>query len=214
MKTQTLFYDDPYCSSAQAIITSINDNNVTFNKTCFYPEAGGQPGDSGKFDNIRITNTIYENGNNSIIHIFEDVTSLDIGKEGKMILNWDKRYMNMKLHSALHILYLGFIEIHGNAKVRGAIIEHERARLDLEFFNDIQIEAVSDFVNNIISSSCDIITYPDTEKDNIRYWKIQNYPPIPCGGTHIKNSNELSFLNYKVKSKGKQGKRIYISFQE
>ena len=61
---------------------------------------------------------------------------------------------------------------------------------------DIEIlEEVQKRFYELIKTSNKVVTYPDLEKDNYRYWECMNYK-IPCGGIHIDTLNEVG--NVKI----------------
>ncbi len=46
--TQAAFYDDPYRKSMDATVVAVDGAWVVLDASIFYPEGGGQPGDSGE----------------------------------------------------------------------------------------------------------------------------------------------------------------------
>ena len=46
--TQKLFQKDSYLKNCESFIFESSENYLILNQTVFYPESGGQPGDTGK----------------------------------------------------------------------------------------------------------------------------------------------------------------------
>ncbi|WP_225792305.1 hypothetical protein [Oligella urethralis] len=47
---------------------------------------------------------------------------------------------------------------------------------------------------------------------DVRYWECNGYV-IPCGGTHVKNTKELSSLKLQRKNLGKGKERLIFSLR-
>ena len=76
---------------------------VIFDKTPFYPEGGGQVGDSGLLDSkFRITNTHKEN--DTIIHLMDSLPD-ELGKRYNLCVNESKRFSCSCNHTATHLLH-------------------------------------------------------------------------------------------------------------
>ena len=103
--TELLFHDDSYLKEFNAVVTEINDDGVVLDRTAVYIGGGGQPNDIGVLianDKTYAVTRVSRSGPN-IVHRIEgptpDVGTLVIGK-----IDWDRRYLLMRTHTALHIL--------------------------------------------------------------------------------------------------------------
>ena len=226
-----LFYENTYLKEFIAKIISIKDNNIVLDKTAFYAKSGGQPGDEGIFINNAkstiIKETIRDNENN-ISHIAEENINLKIGDEIKGIINWEKRYQYMKMHSALHLLCS--IVPFG---VTGGQIGYEKSRLDFDAQNNIidKLE-IENKINNLIKEDYPItykrISLDELDKNpelvrtmsvkpprisgKIRLVQIGNIDLQPCGGTHVKSTKEIGKISIlKIENKGKKNRRIIVN---
>jgi Ser-tRNA(Ala) deacylase AlaX len=45
--------------------------------------------------------------------------------------------------------------------------------------------------NTDIKSGVEIKTYEDAKRKGFRWCAVKDYPPIPCGGLHVKNAKEI-----------------------
>ena len=63
MATEKLYYQDAHQAAFEARVVSCQPGkhgyDVVLDRTCFYPEGGGQPGDTGFLSGVRVTDTQY-----------------------------------------------------------------------------------------------------------------------------------------------------------
>ena len=232
---EKIFEKDAYIKEFESEITEINKENKTvkLENTAFYARSGGQPGDIGEMEldgkTIIVKDTIKEE--NSIVHIVEDLKNLENGKKIKGLINWEKRYRHMKMHSALHLL-CSIIPL----DVTGGQIGFEKSRLDFNDPNKIMNkEEVDEKINNIIKENHKITNElidskildekpeivrtmsvkPPRTQGKIRLVKIGDIDLQPCGGTHVLTTNEIGtvFVS-KIENKGRMNRRVNIKISD
>ena len=224
-----------YLKEFYAIVTKKEDDYICLDNTAFYPEGGGQPSDTGiiKWNNhqIRITNVIKKG--NAVKHMISDKKPSE-GTKIHGILDWDKRYKHMKMHTAQHIIS-GIIYDKYNAKTVGNQITSEYSRVDFYplTLSNGDIAEIEDTMNKLIQKNLPIKIYDESrgiiEKqinqqrcnldllpkfiDKLRIVEIEGFDICPCAGTHVKNTSELSPIKiYKKESQGKDKERMYYKF--
>ena len=228
--TSEIFRDDPYKKECEAKILDFGDNWIILDQTVFYAEGGGQLGDTGLIkagqQEIQIENTIKEN--DLIKHIFNSKFEFEIGDNVTCIIDWDRRYKLMKMHTSLHLL-CSLI----NAKVTGGSVGDGKGRLDFNLDFKPNKEELKDNLNDLIQGNHDITiswisaqeldknpnlvktmsVLPPRTNGSIRMVRIgDNIDYQPCGGTHVKNTSEIGLIEInKVENKGKLNKRVAIS---
>ena len=104
MQTRKLFYEDCHLTQFSALVTGCEawkDNwAVVLDATAFYPEGGGQRGDTGTLNGIRVLDT-REDGDR-ILHICE--APLAVGTQVTGVIDWDARFRRMQNHTGEHMV--------------------------------------------------------------------------------------------------------------
>ena len=196
---------------------------IVTNKTPFYPQGGGQIGDIGQIisgDNkIQIKNTFKDTG--EIIHETNELPA-DIKFPVKLKIDKNRRSLIESNHTSTHLLHQALRNILGNhVEQRGSMISDKMFRFDFSHQNkisDLELMNISNFVNEKINQSIDIIENREedyqialkngaiglfTEKyeDKVRTIKFNDSYEL-CGGTHVKNTSDIS--SFKIISEGSQ----------
>jgi alanyl-tRNA synthetase len=122
-KTETIYYENPYRVDFRAralrTIKSGKGSWLVLDKTCFYPEGGGQPGDRGvlKHNGKRTEVTDTQKIGEVILHRISSQIKTGTSVEGE--IDWERRYQLMKMHTTAHILG-------GAAREEGAALVQDR----------------------------------------------------------------------------------------
>ena len=210
-------YDNLSLSSEIIKFRTVENKNIkkleiVSSSTPFYPEGGGQIGDSGEIiinDNkkIEVFNTRKEN--DDIIHecSFENISSSKI----ELLVNNKKRKQTSLNHSATHLLHQALREVLGeHVEQRGSMVSDTGLRFDFSHFKKIEkneIVKIEDFVNDIIDQSLNleenrtekytnalkngvIALFGEKYGDVVRTVKFGNSYEL-CGGTHVKNTSSI-----------------------
>ena len=226
-----IYEDNAYVKEFKSKIKFINreKKEIELEKTAFYARGGGQPGDIGTIRKNKLSISITETykNNEKIIHKAENIDDLNIEDEVIGNIDWRMRYKHMRMHSALHLL-CAVIPL----GVTGGQIGFEKSRLDFnvqeEKLDKVEIE---NKINKLITENHKIdfewITKEDLDKKpdlvrtmsvkppdtagKIRLVKIGNIDLQPCGGTHVKNTNEIGKITIgKIENKGKMNRRVNL----
>ncbi len=104
MATEKLYYLDSHMTEFTAQVLDCapgkHGYDVILDRTAFYPEGGGQPGDRGILGDVRVTDTHEEGG--QIVHYCDG--PLEPGSTVTGVIDWDWRFSLMQHHSGEHIL--------------------------------------------------------------------------------------------------------------
>ena len=102
--TRKLFYEDRLLSRFTAVVTGCEARKehwaVTLDATAFYPEGGGQAGDTGTLNGVAVLDTREEG--DRILHICD--APLEVGAQVDGVLDWDARFARMQSHTGEHMV--------------------------------------------------------------------------------------------------------------
>lgn len=111
MKTKQLYLEDSYLKTMTALILEVYPETqgkwkVVLSETVFYPMGGGQPTDQGTLSCENWHAKVYQvlAKGDTIFHYIEAESAPVIGLEVRGKLDWARRYHNMRLHSAGHVI--------------------------------------------------------------------------------------------------------------
>ncbi len=228
--TEILFRDDSYLRECAATVLTADAEAIILDRTVFYPMGGGQPGDSGQINweggSAVITDTRYGDGV-AIRHLLEPGSMLpDIGATVTASLDWNRRYLHMRMHTALHLL--GSVLQYG---VTGGNISAAKSRLDFDMEDTVDKEQVTADIQALVAANhainCRWITdaelaaqpelvrtmsvQPPKNAGKVRLLEIAGVDLQPCGGTHLKSTGEVGPVKVgKVEKKGRRNRRVSI----
>lgn len=208
--TKKVFWEDPYQTSNETRVTSVNGPIVTVEETVFYAFSGGQESDSGTIASHPVVEA--KKAGKEIEYTLSSDHNLLEGDAITIHIDWDRRYKLMRLHFAAElVLELMYKKLAGIYKI-GAHIAEEKARIDFEWPENIALllpEIVTE-AKMVVESDGEIISAFSNDSDEKRYWKIEKFCEVPCGGTHLKRTGEVGALRLKRKNIGKGKERVEI----
>ncbi|RUM98768.1 alanyl-tRNA editing protein [Pseudaminobacter arsenicus] len=237
--TQAVFRDDAYLAETKAVVSAINERGgILLDRTIFYATSGGQPGDTGiltRDDNskISIASTITGETKNEIIHIpAPGQTVPEIGEEVALAIDWQRRHLLMRMHTACHLL-----SVVCPYPITGASVSEDDSRVDFDLPDaGITKEDVTERLMELVRADHPVFTRLITEAElaaNPGLVKSKNVrPPVgtgqirlvcigddaqidsqPCGGTHVRSTGEVGEIHIgKIEKKGRENRRFRIRF--
>lgn len=239
MTTKALYRSDPYCKSAQATVVTLTDaGGIVLDRSIFYPTGGGQPGDTGFLTwdgkQVRIVNTVKGESDTVVLMPEEGATLPTKGQDVQTILDWDRRFSLMRVHTALHLLSVVI-----PFGVTGGSISEGKGRLDFDMAEPpSDKDAISAKLNELIAADYSVAEtwITDEELDaqpelvktmsvkpprgsgQIRLIRIGDEASQidlqPCGGTHVATLSEIGAVRLgKVEKKGRMNRRVYLHLE-
>jgi len=207
MKTERLYYNDPYLLEFDAKIIearAVGDRlGLVLDKTAFYPTSGGQPNDLGMIDDVPLVDCLEDEASGNIIHVIEGSVT---GPSVHARVDPARRADHMQQHSGQHVLSQAFVELFNWPTVSfhlGAV----SCTIDLpaDSVSREQAEAAEDLANRIVRENRSVaIRYiapeniseaglrkPTDRSGDIRVIDIAGYDRSACGGTHVRTTGEI-----------------------
>ncbi|MFH1101686.1 MAG: alanine--tRNA ligase [Methanobacteriota archaeon] len=216
-KTERLYYQNHYTKEFTATVLwaqrSAEGMKVILDKTAFYPEGGGQPGDLGELTSKKKQFTVkkVEKCGESIVHHIDG--ALEIGDTVHGKLDWDHRYTLMKHHTGTHVVNGALRTLFGeHIWQAGSQLGVNEARFDFAHYKSIsesERKEIERLGNELITKGAPVEKKVMERNDAERAYGFRLYqggvPPgnsirvihIPgvdveaCGGTHLNNINEI-----------------------
>jgi Ser-tRNA(Ala) deacylase AlaX len=213
MSVKKIFWENPYLTKLEAKVTSIDNNVVTLDQTIAFAFSGGQQSDSGTIGGFQILEAKKEG--KEIFYTIEQNHNLLLNQNVLITIDWEKRYRLMRLHFAAEIILELVYQNYNLPEKIGANITVDKARLDFYWdgrISDIFPELLNK-ANSIINSDLEIISAFDDEENEKRYWYIEGFAKVPCGGTHLKRTGEIGSMSLKRNNLGSGKERIEIYIQ-
>ena len=236
MATDCLFRDDSYLKECQARVVAVTDQGgIVLDRTVFYANSGGQPGDTGTLSapdgtRIAIENAIYTDAAKAeIAHVpAAGSPALKAGDAVTATIDWDKRYARMRMHTALHLLSAVL-----PYAVTGGSVGESESRLDFDIpESGLDKDAITGRVNEMIASDAAVSSRwisddelaanpglvktmsvkPPMGTGRVRLIEIANLDLQPCGGTHVRTLKEIGAVRVtQIEKKGKQNRRVRLA---
>jgi alanyl-tRNA synthetase len=212
-----LFRVDAYMKEFDARVTGVEDSFVVLDRTCFFPRGGGQVGDTGELSCSRVVDTLREG--DEVCHMLEDASKFHIDQLIHGVIDWDRRYRIMRLHSASHLVYYAMKEVFGVkcTPASSGLLDEVKDRSDYLFnapLDRLKLAGVEEKVNQLITD--DLPITHGQESEGVRLiWKVEPFPAMECGGTHVRNTAEIGRISLKRGSKPGRGKeRIELTLAQ
>ncbi len=205
-----VFWQDPYLKAIEAIVTRVNGDVITLDQTIFYAFSGGQQSDSGTVEGLPVLEAKKEN--REILYTLPNGHGLHVGDKVMLCIDWEKRYKLMKLHFAAELILECVYQNYGHPEKVGANITEDKARVDFHWAGNIASIFPELILNiqDLIARDLPITSDFSDQEQELRFWEIEGFAKVPCGGTHIKRTGEIGTIRLKRNNIGGGKERIEI----
>lgn len=205
-----LFWQDPYRTSLDTRIAAVEGDAVRLQETIFYAFSGGQESDAGTIGGHAVVEARKVGGD--ILYRLEPGHGLEAGDAVTVEIDGARRLRLMRLHLAAEIvLELAYQNLPGIQKI-GAHIAEDKARIDFAWPENVAklFPMMQEKAGALIAADRPVVSAFSDEADQRRYWEIEGFAHVPCGGTHLKRTGEIGAIALKRVNIGKGKERIEI----
>jgi len=194
---------------------------LVFNYTPFYPEGGGQIGDTGYIESngkkVSIFDTKKEN--NLILHFAKELPT-DMAVRYRAVVNSGKRALTANNHTATHLVHGALRKVLGtHVEQKGSLVNEKVLRFDFSHFSKVTDEEISEIeqiVNQEIRNNLALeesraipiekakeagamMLFGEKYSDVVRMIKFGESIEL-CGGIHVKSTAQIG--RFKITSEG------------
>lgn len=232
---ELLFNRDSYLTEFLADVISIEATelngrpvwDIILNRSCFFPEEGGQDCDHGFIFDVNSDNSyrvIYAALKEGVIHHYVECEERPVILRAHGLIDWDERFDKMQQHSGEHLVsgtvfrYFGF---NNTGFHLGA------ADVTLDFngkFTDDELLFIEKTVNRAVLENFESkIYYPSAEElkkinyrskkeieGEIRIVEYPGYDICACCAPHVKTTGEIGIIKIVASEHFKGGTRMMI----
>jgi len=214
--TERLYLQDPYLRSFRARVLEVRDLEgkpaALLDRTAFYPEGGGQPGDRGMLGGVQVIDTQERAG--AVLHILDrPVPPGEVAAE----IDWARRFDHMQQHHGQHLLSAAFdklgaptVSFHLGERTCTIDLDAPLPRLDAG-----RAEALA---NESIWRDLPVVARDFTGEERAklplrkepvkgdRVVLVEGVDASPCGGTHPARTGEVGCVAVLKAQKWGEGK--------
>lgn len=220
--TIKLFYEDSHIREFEAKVLSCQPEGdyykVVLDRTAFFPEGGGQYGDVGYLDDVKVTDTREKEG---VIYHKTDIPF----EEGQTVcgkLDWSVRFERMQQHSGEHIVS-GIVHRRYGYENVGFHLGDECCTMDFNGpISKDELKEIEKEANKAVFENLDIfVTYPTKNElaemeyrskieidGQVRIVTIPGYDVCACCAPHVKQTGEIGLIKLVNIMNYKGGERI------
>jgi misacylated tRNA(Ala) deacylase len=235
METKQLYLYDSYQKEFEAKIQNVSNDQVILDQTAFHPLTGGVANDTGYITKNHVKHMILRVEINretkEITHLLDDTTGFSPDDTVKGVLDWERRYRLMRLHTAAHLIAAIMYRDY-NALITGGQVDVGQAKLDFnlpkterEIFEDAVLKANKEvgkgtalkiyFLERIEALKVPgIVKLAERMPPQVKELRIVEIPGIDVqadGGPHVNNTREIGEISLlKIENKGKTQRRVYF----
>ena len=232
---KALYMEDSYLKEWDTRVVTANGNFIVLDSTAFFPKGGGVEWDTGvmtRKSDGKGFKVVYTGKFKGEISHEVDAEGLKKGDGVHCTLDWDRRYLLMRYHTAAHVVS-GVFHNEFGYKITGNQLTPEKGRIDfdMEAFDVEQLKKGIARSNELVGKDLPVeistMSREEAEKDqtlfklamgfphdlkDIRIVDIKGFDAQADGGCHVKSLKEIGIIRFeKAVNKGKNNRRLYFT---
>jgi misacylated tRNA(Ala) deacylase len=234
--TEELFRKDATLAHCEARVVALAEGGLILDRTVFYPQSGGQAGDTGVLRlasgrELVITDTRKSKepvGN--VLHVLAPGATIAVGDSVIAQIDVARRNAHMRFHTTTHLLCA--LVPH---PVDGCSITASYARLDFHMSEPLDKETLTAGIARLVAAAHPVrhrwiseaeldanpglvrsmSVQPPRGLGRVRVLEIEGVDLQPCGGTHVGNTSEIgNVIVTKIEKKSAMTRRVVLGFAE
>jgi Ser-tRNA(Ala) deacylase AlaX len=231
-ETKLVYWEEPYRKEDKAnLIRAVKEGGsyyLVLNSTIFYPKSGGQPSDTGTLigDDFTISVKKCFKVDGHVVLWGKSQGEVKLGEVVQKI-DWDNRYLFMRRHAAAHLFDAALEKVRLEAcdpvdswLGNDAYVGYRGKAPDKD-----ELESIIQFMRECIGKNLAVtsrIVDRNEVRENRSLWKsvlenleririvqIDDFNPVPCGGTHVEKLGELKDIIIKEVKQEDETFRVY-----
>lgn len=226
--TEKLYYSDPDMTECTATVIDCIETDgkykLVLDKTCMFPEGGGQPSDKGAINGVEVTDVREED--NIIYHVVDK--PVKAGMRVNVKIDRDRRLDHNCQHTGEHMLSGIAKDMFGAVNV-GFHMADDYSTLDFDMLlSDDDIHRLEEAANAAVRANtsihCDMVNAEELSKLKLRKKTdgleqkanvfrivyIDGVDSCTCCGSHCNSTGEVGIVKINAWQKYKSGIRIWF----
>lgn len=214
MPVRKLFWDDPYLAGCDAVVTTVDGDVVALDRTVAFAASGGQASDAATIAGLPVLEArLVER---EILCRLPSGHGLAPGDQVRVGIDMPTRERLMRLHFAAELVLELVNQRFGRPAKTGADIGPEKARIDFQWDGNISstFPVLAAEVERLVAADLPITSAFADEATERRYWEVEGFARVPCGGTHPRRTGEVGKIALRRENPGRGRERIEIRLVE
>lgn len=187
---------------------------VIFDQTVFYAESGGQAADTGEIVGYGEVLGVQKAPHGQHLHQVKLNQTLQVGQKVHLRIHREKRLLSMRNHSSIHLLNALLRKKLGeHVEQAGSYLDDSYFRFDFSHYESLGNDTLKELekeMNELIARAIEVETietdlktaesmgalafFEDRYGDTVRVVKMGDVSAELCGGTHVKNTEDIGVV--------------------